>query len=129
MLDKVAQKFVQSVTGTLLYYARTVDAMLLVPLSTIAAHQSAPTEKTMELAKQVLDFCASQDEAVLTFHASDMVLAVHSDAGYLNERKARSRAGGHFFLSSNTQYPPNNEAILTVVQIIRNVMSSAAEAE
>ena len=56
-----------------------------------------------------------------------MVLAVHSDAGYPNELKARSRAGGHF--SSNSQIPTNNGTILNVAQIIKNVMSSAAEAK
>ena len=129
LLDKEGKKYVQSVTGTLLYYARAVDATLLVPLSSIAAHQAAPTEHTRELVHQLLDFCATQEDAVLTYHASDMILAVHSDAGYLNENKARSRAGGHFFLSSNTPLPPNNGAILTIAQIIRAVMSSAAEAE
>ena len=58
-----------------------------------------------------------------------MVLAVHSDASYLSEPRARSRAGAHFFLSSDTVHPPNNGAILTIAQIIKNVMSSAAEAE
>ena len=33
------------------------------------------------------------------FNASDMKLAAHSDASYLREPKARSRAGGRFFLS------------------------------
>jgi hypothetical protein len=50
----------------------------------------------MERVKQLLDYCASQEEAVITYRASDMVLAIHSDAGYLNESKARSRAGDIF---------------------------------
>jgi hypothetical protein len=83
----------------------------------------------MERVKQLLDYVSSQEEAVLTYHASDMVLAIHSDAGYLNESKARSRAGGHFFLSSDVHNPQNNGAILTIAQIIDAVMSSAAEAE
>jgi hypothetical protein len=83
----------------------------------------------MERVKQLLDYCASQEEVVLTYHASDMVLAIHSNAGYLNESKAQSRAGGHFFMSSNLQNPQNNSAVLTIAQIIDAVMSSAAEAE
>ena len=39
----------------------------------------------MAQTKQLLDYLASQEEAVLTYRASDMILAVHSDAGYLNE--------------------------------------------
>ena len=80
----------------------------------------------MAKTKQLL---ALQEEAILTFSASDMVLAVHSNAGYLNELKAKSKAGEHFFLSSNPNIPTNNGAILNIAQIIKNVMSSAAEAE
>eukprot|EP00804_Cyclotella_cryptica_P003892 CCRYP_015767-RA/>CCRYP_015767-RA protein AED:0.49 eAED:0.46 QI:0/-1/0/1/-1/1/1/0/194 len=58
-----------------------------------------------------------------------MILAAHSDASYLSETNARSRAGGHFFLSKNDHYPNNNGAVLTIAQIIKAVMSSAAEAE
>ena len=69
------------------------------------------------------------DEAVITYNTSDMVLAIHSDASYLSEANARSRAGGHHFLSNNTENPPNNGAVLNISTIIKNVMSSAAEAE
>ncbi len=48
-----------------------------------------------------------------------MVLAFHSDAGYANEKKARSHAGGHFFLSNNNPNPPNNGAILTNATFIK----------
>jgi hypothetical protein len=58
-----------------------------------------------------------------------MILAVHSDAGYCNEKKSCSQAGGIFFLSNNDEFPPNNGAILTVATIIKAAMSSAAEAE
>jgi hypothetical protein len=78
---------------------------------------------------QLLDYLAMQEDAVLSYHASDMVLAVHSSASNLSEPKAQSRAGGHFFLSSNTTVPPNNGAILNIAHIIKNVMSSATEAE
>jgi hypothetical protein len=58
-----------------------------------------------------------------------MILAAHSDASYLSEPQARSRAGGHFFLSSNAEIPPNNGAVLNIAHIIKHVMSSATEAE
>jgi hypothetical protein len=102
---------------------------MLVALNVIAMQQALPTQKTMERVKQLLDYCVSQEEAILTYHASDMVLAIHSDAGYLNESKAQSQAGGHFFLSSDVQNPQNNGAMLTIAQIIDAVMLSAAEAE
>jgi hypothetical protein len=58
-----------------------------------------------------------------------MVLAIHSNAGYLNEEGAQSRAGGHHFFSKNVDNPSNNGAIYNEASIIKSVMSSAAEAE
>ena len=46
-----------------------------------------------------------------------------------NESKARSRAGAHIFLSENYPTPKWNGPILTISQIIKFVMSSAAESE
>jgi hypothetical protein len=61
-----------------------------------------------------------------------MVLAVHRlSQGHqlLSKPKAQSRAGGQFFLSSNTPVPPNKGVVLNIAHIIKNVMSSATEAE
>jgi hypothetical protein len=58
-----------------------------------------------------------------------MVLAAHSDASYLSKANACSQPGGHFFLSSNTPCPHNNNAVLAIAQIIKAVMSVAAEAK
>ena len=58
-----------------------------------------------------------------------MILSVHSDASYLSERKSRSRAGGHFYLSTDVPYPPNNGAIENIAKVIDSVVSSAADAE
>jgi hypothetical protein len=58
-----------------------------------------------------------------------MILAIHSDASYLSEPKAQSRAGGHMFMAGDDEIPINNGAVLNISQIIKSVMSSAAEAE
>ena len=83
----------------------------------------------MKQTQQLLDYLATQDEAVLTYSASKMILTVHYDASYLSKPKAQSRAGGHFFLSDTSSNPPNNGAILNITHIIKNVMSSATKAE
>ena len=83
----------------------------------------------MKKVKQFLDYAATHPDAIVTYRASGMTLAVHSDASYLSESKTRSRAGGHFFMSEDESEPRNNGAVLTVAQIIKAVMSSAAEAE
>ena len=46
-----------------------------------------------------------------------------------NASNARSRSGGHHFISENEPFPPNNRAIHNVAEMIKAVMSSAAEAE
>ena len=58
-----------------------------------------------------------------------MVLAIRSDALYLSEANAQSRVGGHYFMSKDSEVPPNNGAVHTVAKIIKAAMSSAAEAE
>jgi hypothetical protein len=59
-----------------------------------------------------------------------MLLKIHSDAGYLNETKARSRAGGHFFLGNLPGKPEaHNGAILNPTGILKHIASSATEAE
>jgi hypothetical protein len=83
----------------------------------------------MELCKKFLDFMATQQEAILTYRARKMVLVIHSNVLYLSKPKARCRAGGHMFMAGIEEIPFNNGVILNISQIIRAVMSSAAEAE
>jgi len=85
--------------------------------------------KTKATVMQFLDYLATKEEAIITYNASNMILQVHSDVGYANEKRARSCAGGHFFLSNSNSSAPNNGAILTMLTIIKAVMSSAAVAE
>jgi hypothetical protein len=129
LLDKKDKKFIQQVCGKFLFLGRAVDSTLLCPISAIASQAAKPTEDTMKQTKQLLDYIATQEEAVLTFNASDMKLAAHSDASYLSEPGARSRAGGHFFLSNEAAIPQNNGAVLNIAHIIKHVMTSATEAE
>ncbi len=128
-LSKDDKKYIQQVIGTLLYYGRAVDATILVALSSLASAQSSPTDDTMQRTRHLLDYVATHPDAIVSYAKSQMILGVHSDASYLSEPKGRSRAGGHFFLSDGTDDAPNNGAILNTSQIIKSVMSSAAEAE
>ena len=128
-VSEMDEKFIQQVCKKILFYGRVVDSTALTALSPIALQQAKPKTDTMAKTKQLLDYLSSQEEVILTYSASDMVLAVHNNAGYLNELESRSRAGGHFFLSSNVKISLNNGAILNIAQIIKNVMSSAAQAK
>jgi len=129
LLNEKDKKFIQQVTGVFLYYARAVDATMLPALSAIASDQATPTQNTMANCQQFLDYAATQEESVLTYKASNMILAIHSNSSYLNEKHSRSQVGGHHFWSSNTDNPDNNGAVLNVSSVMKAVLSSAAEGE
>jgi hypothetical protein len=135
-LDKAGITRLQQIIGVFLYYARAVDSTMLVALGSLAANQTQATELTNQAANQLLDYAASHPDASVRFHSSAMILNVHSDASYLSEPKARSRAGGLFFLSdqptnlaSTAPPPPLNGAVHINSNILRVVVASATEAE
>jgi hypothetical protein len=64
---------VQAVAGTLLYYARAVDFTILPALSSLTTKQARLMQKTIEKVKQLLDYCATQEEAIITYSASKMI--------------------------------------------------------
>ena len=71
----------------------------------------------MQKVKQFLDYVATHPDVIITYRASGMVIAAHSDASYPSETKARSIVGG-----------PNG-AVITISQTIKDVMSSTVEAD
>jgi hypothetical protein len=121
---------IQKVTGSVLYYARAVDPTVLMPLNDIAAEQTKATEKTQAATNQLLDYLATHPDATIRYHASDMILHIHSDASYLSVSNARSRLGGLFFCGDKSPQQDNlNGSILNVASVIKNVVASAAESE
>jgi hypothetical protein len=80
LLDDKAKQFIQQLCGKFLFLGRAVDSTLLCPISAIASQSSKPTKDTMQQTLQLLDCLATQEDAVLSYHRSDIVWAVHSDA-------------------------------------------------
>jgi hypothetical protein len=120
---------IQEVIGVFLYYSCAIYPTMLTAPSAIASTQAEQTDETMARCKQFLNYAATHQDATLIYKRSNMVLTVHSNASYLSKPKARSQAGRHFFLLSDTEDLINNGAVLNLAQIIKAVMSSAAEAE
>jgi hypothetical protein len=99
-------------------------------LSSLAARQTKATEQDASDTDQLLNYCATHPNATLRYHASDMILKVHSDASYLTEANSRSRTGGHFYLGNLPDKPEvSNGAILNPAGILKMVVSAASEAE
>jgi hypothetical protein len=139
LLNAADTKTIQEIIGTLLYYARAVDPTLLTALSTLATQQTKGTKQTMEDITQLLNYCATHPSAIIRYKRSDMILHVESDASYLSERNARSRVAGYYYLSNSTNnntvfedesyVAMPNGPVHVLCQIMREVLSSAAEAE
>ena len=131
-LSKEDIKHVQRVIGSILYYARAVNLRVLMALSTIASEQAKGTESTMEKTKQLLDYLATNPDATIRFHASNIILNIHPGASYLSAANAHSRACGHFIMgwkADPTKTIKLNGAFFTLCAILRFVVASAAEAE
>jgi hypothetical protein len=94
----------------------------------IATEKTKVTEKTQAATNQLLDYLAMHQDATIRYHASDIILHIHSDASYLSVSNVCSRLGGLFFLGN--RYPKQdklNGSILNVASVIKNVVASAAE--
>jgi hypothetical protein len=77
-----------------------------------------------------LDYLATHPGATIRYHASHMILQIHSDASYLSVSNARSRLGGLFSLGNKSpEQDKLKGSILNVAAVIKNVVASAAESE
>ena len=129
LLSAEQLKRVQEAVGMFAWYSRSTDPIMAKTLSSIAGRQSKATEQLKKELHQFLDYCATHPDAKVRFTASDMILALHSDASHLSEPGSKSRAAGHFYLTKNDGQDLNNGAILTLSKIIKHVMGSASESE
>jgi hypothetical protein len=86
---------------------------------------------TADKVKKLLNYCNMHPETKIHYHASTMILHIHSDASYLSENDATSRAGGFFYMRNTTKNDKKltNGDISIVSKVLKHVMSSAAEAE
>ncbi len=131
-LDVKGIKHVQQIVGSILYYARAVDMTVLMALSAIAVEQTKARTRMLGKCMQLLNYLASNSKAKVRFHASNMIMNIHSDASYLSETGARSRACRHFFLGwmpKNGEPIKNNGAFYVNATIMKFVVASAAEAK
>jgi hypothetical protein len=99
-------KRLQTVVGKFLFYCRAVDPTMQHALSVLATQQTTGTQRTLDELTRLLNYCASNPDAKLKYRRSDMVLRIESDASYLTEPGARSRAGGFFYLGREADSPP-----------------------
>ena len=130
-LDATATRRIQAIAGTFNFYSE-VDPCIKPALNEIGTMQAKPTEVTNAKVQMLMDYLHCHPDATLRYHASDMILQFESDAAYLVLPKARSRAAAWFILGQDpttTSTPMQNAPLHVLCNTIKNVVSSAAEAE
>ena len=98
-------------------------------LSAIGASQASATEITRSEINKLLNYRTTYPADSITYRASNMVLAAHSNASFLREPKSCSRARGHIFLSEDDPIPRTNGPLLSITGVMRSVYSLASEAK
>ncbi len=129
LLDNHHKRRIQEIVGSLLYYAQAVDNKVLVAASSVAARQSYDTVATEQAVHLLLDYVAPYPSDGIIYQSRDMILCAHANAMFLNKTNSHSWAGAHIYLSENDLFPCFNGAVFSIAQIIKFVMTSAAEAE
>ena len=87
-IDKNSTKRIHYIVGTMLYYAQSVDPIMLQAINENLRVQSRSTRKTAERERMLLDYATMYLNTILSYKAIDMFLHVDSDATYLTMPEA-----------------------------------------
>ena len=86
----------------------------------------------MNKCKRYINYAATYTNAHIRFHASDMILTLHTDAAYLVITKAQSRIAGYYYPGNrpNAKYHPKlNGSVIIECKTLNHVVASATESE
>ena len=103
-VDKKLKSKIQSVFGKFLYSGQAIDNTTIHALNELCIKATSATEETKETLCIFLDYLAIHREAQIIYRASDMQLQIDSDAAYLVNKNARSRAGGYNLLPRRSRW-------------------------
>ena len=128
---------VQQIVGTILYYGRAVDLTMLVALNTIAAEKSKIAQEKAVKVVQLINYIATQPEAITRYRFSGITLHMNSNVSFLSAPGSNIITGGYQYLSEPSsdpkkpphKPPPLNGPIHVKCTIMKNFLASAMEAE
>ena len=104
-MDEQNQKRLQKIVGKFLYYARAIDPTILVALNYLVAVRTKLAIETAKQITQFLNYRATHPDTITEYRKVGMIIHIYSDAYYISEPEARSRAGGYFYLGPNSKTP------------------------
>ena len=120
--------FVMEVNGSMLFYARAIDHLMLPACTEISVNQSCPTQATLDACWRVLNYAHTHQSQQLIFQGCDMVLKIKSDASYLSRPKSGSVAGG-FHYCGNREDDTICGVLFAMSSSIPTVCAAVSEAE
>jgi len=121
--------YVQEVVGVFLYYSRAVDPLMITAINKIGSRQAGADVTILPDIERFFQYALRWSNNVMRIHASNMILNVHSDASYLSETKARSRAGAFMCMGTELHGARPNAPVLYLSVIIATIVDSATAAE
>ena len=121
-------KLTQEIIGVFLHYARSVDPMMFPAVNKLATRLVGADTSIFQDTNRLFQYASRWLNAKMRVHASDMKDKTHSNASYLSETKARSRAGGFFFLGDCEPGATPNAPVAYLSTIITTVVDSVAAA-
>ena len=95
-LDDNNKKRIQKIVRNFLYYARAVDPTMLMALKSLAVVLTKLTTKTAKQVTRFLNYSATHPDSVTEYRIIGIILQIYSDASYISEQEAQSRAGRYF---------------------------------
>ena len=110
---------------------------MLVALNSIFTEQANSIEENAKAVTHLLNYSSTHSEAIKRYHTSGMILHIHSDASFLSDPGAKSRAGGYYYISMASEdpkkYPPKQPPLNVTIHFecttTRNFLASAMGAE
>jgi hypothetical protein len=69
----------QRVIGSIIYYDRAVNLMVIMVINTFASKQAKGTDNNMLNMKQLIDYLATHPDMMVQFYASDIITNIHLD--------------------------------------------------
>ena len=68
----------------------------MTALNSLAAVQTKPNIETAKKITHFLNYSTTHLDAIIEYKKNGMIIHIYSNASYISEPEARSRAGGYF---------------------------------
>ena len=128
-LSTQEMKELQSIIGDCQYLAIVIFASISTAVLHLSHEKAHPTVKTAKKVERLLQYMAAFPEPTRTYHASDMVLVIQSDASHDSLQGSKDVCGGVYYLGWKKNPYLVNHPFAYMCKIIRFITNSAGESE